>query len=227
MKIQRNESCPCQSGKKYKKCCAAKNNPLHEPTEEERQQEIALAKAAHELYKKLEDLSTLDTTLEEAHALAEKYPQSHITHYLLGHCYLQKDDKEKALEQLLISVNIAPLFSGALYLLGLLYEHTQKIDQAIDCFNKVIKIEDKYSELAQLASEKLHDFYQSTECIASPEEMLNALIKAALNFYEKKEYQQALEGLTLAEAINPQEIQNNEYLAKIYAELKAHTGQEA
>ncbi len=226
MKIQRNELCPCQSGKKYKKCCATKNSLLHESTEEERQQESAVAEAAHELYKQLQDLNAIDKTLEEAHALAKKYPDNHIAEYLLGHCYLQKDDKEKALEHLLASIKIAPLFSGTLYLLGLLYEHAGKVNLAIDCLNKVINLEDKYSELALLASDKLSDIYDNLKDVASQENMLNALIDTALSFYEKKEYGYALEGLNLAETINPECIQNDERLSEIHKELKAHNAQE-
>jgi len=45
MKIGRNESCPCGSGKKYKRCCAHKLNVAKQHTAPEQQEKITLGGA--------------------------------------------------------------------------------------------------------------------------------------------------------------------------------------
>ncbi len=45
MKIGRNESCPCGSGKKYKRCCAHKPNVAQQQPAEQQQKKVTLGGA--------------------------------------------------------------------------------------------------------------------------------------------------------------------------------------
>src|SRR5689334_17226105 len=63
MKIQRNEPCPCGSGKKYKKCCEAKDREASR----ERAREQQAADAAHAPHEHDHELSPQERAQAELH----------------------------------------------------------------------------------------------------------------------------------------------------------------
>src|SRR5665647_2834182 len=99
MKIQRNESCPCKSGKKYKKCCLPKvqdeaythynqnqnNNHFVIAFKPEVEDECNLT------LNQLEKDGNITNAKTVANRLYNLYPDNHMVNFLQGACFIKEE----------------------------------------------------------------------------------------------------------------------------------------
>jgi tetratricopeptide (TPR) repeat protein len=110
-KTGRNDPCPCGSGKKYKKCCLAKDEEAHRQRQAIAAAAIEPADDHHgfcdECYDQLAEASNavvdlvdagkLDEAEQAAHALLERFPDVHDGYARLGLVYEVKGDAQQAI----------------------------------------------------------------------------------------------------------------------------------
>jgi serine/threonine protein kinase/Flp pilus assembly protein TadD len=80
-----------------------------------------------------------DKALKILHQIAGKYPKEKGPHYSLG-LYYQNRDKEKALEEYKIAIDLDPNYSFAHNQIGYLYLDLGNYEKAIEHFNKYVSL---------------------------------------------------------------------------------------
>ena len=100
-KISRNAPCPCGSGKKYKKCCASREEPI--PPREavslgELQVEVEELDSLSNSVIDLINSGDLDRAQKVCYELLERYPDQVDGFDRLAMVYEAKGNKKKALE---------------------------------------------------------------------------------------------------------------------------------
>lgn len=143
MKLGRNDSCPCGSGKKLKKCCAAKfearlvaqniSEKGAEPTQNECNQLIALFKAGR--YAELESRARL---------FIERYSESGFVWKILG-VSLNAQGKD-ALFALQKATELLPNDAEAHSNLGVALQDLGQLDAAMASYRRVIEIKPDFAE---------------------------------------------------------------------------------
>lgn len=157
-KIGRNDQCPCDSGKKYKKCCINSDadtnryviefNPLIEDY----------------CYSLLDEFNQENYDLEKiknhAKELYNLHPNNCIVNFLLGICHSREEKSNEAISYFEKAIKINPNFPEAYLNLAYIYEYKERILEAVHHYEKVIKIAGKNSPLGikvQSEIDKLED----------------------------------------------------------------------
>src|SRR3990167_197815 len=167
-KIGRNELCPCDSKKKYKKCCL--------PVQIVDQFEVSVYKKdrhfiteldpeiesiCHESLEQLE-LGRLNKVKELANNLYAQNSRNYLVNFLLGLCYAKEDKFEQADKYLSESILLFPPFVEAYF--NLAEVSLKKVDlvKAVNCFNSVIEIDGEQGEIGKLAAQELKELKEIT-----------------------------------------------------------------
>jgi len=109
-KVGRNDLCPCGSGKKYKKCCQAKDQEAERQMRAAAQPHAAhshlgycddcyneMAEASNAVLDLIED-EKLDEAEQAAQDLLERFPETYDGYARLGLIYELRGDNQKAIE---------------------------------------------------------------------------------------------------------------------------------
>jgi protein O-GlcNAc transferase len=123
---QRNDPCPCGSGKKYKKCCIAKM-PAQPPQ--------AIPVVEH--FAQVEDAyrrGQYSTAAALARQVLVRAPRHENASILLGAALAQTGDTEAAIQQMFRSIKIAPGNMTTYFNLGGLLKQRGDFDRARGVF---------------------------------------------------------------------------------------------
>ena len=118
-KIGRNDSCPCGSGKKYKRCC------LEQDQQDERDARDALAAALAAEQAEDEEFEEWSDALDEASNAVLDLVEAN-----------QLDQAEQAAQELIENF---PEVHDGYDRLGMVYEARKEPKKAADCYRKVIE----------------------------------------------------------------------------------------
>ena len=164
MKPGRNDPCPCGSGKKFKKCCAAKpeDHPTAQdiaakttaPTPAECSQLAALFNAGR--YAELENL---------AHLLVDQYPDSGLAWKVLG-ASLSAQNKE-ALPALQRATELLPDDAEAHSNLGNALRGIGQLDDAVESYRRALEIKPDFAGALSNLGNVLQDLGQLDDAVAS------------------------------------------------------------
>ncbi len=230
MKVERNASCPCGSGKKYKKCCLLND-----------QKETALAQQS--LVKEPDFIVEINPEIEEecvaaladvengrlqkakmtAKRLCQLYPANHMVNYLQGVCLATEDKSAEAIPYFERAIQIFPFFSEAHLNLGLVYLGQAQPSAAVTCLKKVIELEGKHSELGQIAQQELKQFEKlvcqveglTLEQYCQAEKCFNQ----AFTCSQEGKHDEAIILFQQVLSINPAHVQSYGNIALAYAAL--------
>lgn len=218
MKIQRNQPCPCGSGKKYKKCCSLLElNPYQEAVEVSKIQEdcnVALAKIEE---------GELPSAIIEAERLYDLYPDNHMVNFLQGICAIQKESHQEAICFFEKAVQICPWFCEAYFNLASLYRQELKLVQSVACFKKIIEIEGEEGDLGRLAEKEIHwlrELIQKTsgETLENYLKATTLFDKAFANLKQKR-YKEAISFFQQVIKLSPNHVQTYGNIALAYSAL--------
>jgi tetratricopeptide (TPR) repeat protein len=133
VKPGRNDPCPCGSGKKYKKCCLAKEEAAEREQLAEAEARRAESAAAHRLH--LQEMRAAMATL----SYAEDADEDELTIASNAAADLVRagklEEAEKAANDLLVQF---PEVHDGYDRLGMVHEARGDIIQAAECYRKVI-----------------------------------------------------------------------------------------
>ena len=138
MKAGRNDSCPCGSGKKYKKCCFDKDAmPVRQQSSSPKQSEIKqlIAMFAAKRFTELEGIAV---------ELVERHPNSGVGWKLLGATLLSL--KKEALPELFNAVGLLPNDAEALNNLGVALTTKGRYAEALAHLGKAIEMKPDYAD---------------------------------------------------------------------------------
>jgi len=126
-KTGRNDPCPCGSGKKYKRCCRAKDQAAELATLSAKRAELAAMQAEHRA--RIEDFQA---SMQEVQGLtAASNAVVDLVH--AG----RLDEAERAARELLVRY---PEVHDGYDRLGMVYEARGENQQAAECYRKVIEV---------------------------------------------------------------------------------------
>jgi tetratricopeptide (TPR) repeat protein len=131
----RNEPCPCGSGRKYKQCCAAKEQSAASATQaqlsaaNQRQAAIYLQRGAHLL-----NAGRVAQSLLAMKQAAKLSPNDPNIQHNLGSTYLKMGDFAQASAYLTRAVTLKPEFASAHYQLGMALEELGRRHEAVAAY---------------------------------------------------------------------------------------------
>src|SRR5882724_9551794 len=140
--VGRNESCPCGSGKKYKKCClerdealARETRPVQAPALDEDHFTAEMLpkvdKAVDRVLIRMEE-GLLENVEADLEALLRKHPNYHMTNYAMGvYQAVVREDPESAIPFFEKATKVFPLMAEAHFNLGSSYIKTARIPEAV------------------------------------------------------------------------------------------------
>jgi tetratricopeptide (TPR) repeat protein len=119
-KIGRNDPCPCNSGKKYKKCCMAADEaaaraaraaplaaaPAHRPSLASYVQEHDELTEASNAVVDMVQAGNLDAAEQAAHELLARFPDVHDGYDRLGMVYEARGDRRQAADYYRKAINV-------------------------------------------------------------------------------------------------------------------------
>ncbi|MEQ1527033.1 MAG: tetratricopeptide repeat protein, partial [Gallionella sp.] len=188
MKPNRNDPCPCGSGKKYKHCCERKIMPRPVlPAIElkqlnmlfnsgQRVEVIAQAQLLLEQYPDepmLWELLATSLPIHEKAALmafqktAELLPNDAGAYYNLGIAFKNHGQLEQAVASYRRALAIKPNFVEVLCNLGNLLHDTHQIDDAVHCYRHALKLNPNLAFIHNSLGVALQDFGYHGTAIAS------------------------------------------------------------
>ena len=132
MKPNRNDPCPCGSGKKYKHCCERKISPppvAGSPSLTELNQLIALFNAGR-----------LIEAEQQSRSLTEKFPTLAVAWKLLGVCLNSQGKAREALPALLRAAELLPNDAEAHYNLGVTQVSLGQLDDAVASYRRSLTL---------------------------------------------------------------------------------------
>ena len=132
MKPNRNDPCPCGSGKKYKHCCE-RNTAA--PT-------VTAAPSLQELNQLIESFNSgkLLEVEQQARRLIAQFPTSGIAYKLLGVCLNSQGKQTEALPPLLKATTLLPKDAEAYYNLGVTQEGLEQYTEAVTSYRASIAL---------------------------------------------------------------------------------------
>ena len=142
-KINRNDPCPCGSGKKYKQCCEqAGVNPSHtnNPSPLSPQQALQSAMARHQAG----DLIQAEVLYKQVLRALPKQPDAL---HLLGLIAKQKGDLKTAVQLMKQSLVENPNYVEAYVNLGATLQQQDNLQEAADCYRKALALRPNYAEV--------------------------------------------------------------------------------
>ncbi|MEQ1527509.1 MAG: tetratricopeptide repeat protein [Gallionella sp.] len=133
MKPNRNDPCPCGSGKKYKHCCernsVAEKSTVALPTTAELNQLIGLFNAGQ-----------LEEVGRRSRCITEQFVNVPPAWKLLGACLHRQGKGWEALPALLKSVELLPKDAEAYYNLGVTQEALGQLEDAVKSYQKALRL---------------------------------------------------------------------------------------
>ena len=230
MKFKRNDPCPCQSGKKYKKCCILyEDNETFQPSRravKNMPYTYELVPEMNEVFEKT--LKQIERgNLVEAKKVAEKlyqdYPNNDLANYLLGLCYACEEEYEDSIIHFETALQINPSFPEAYYNLAISCLKAVHIGKAVDSFKRVLELEGKNSELGKLAQKEMKELaamIQITSGLSLDEhiESEKSFDQAFVQLRNKK-YEKAILLFRRVLAIEPDHVQSYGNIALAYCGL--------
>jgi tetratricopeptide (TPR) repeat protein len=164
VKTQRNDSCHCNSGKKYKKCCLLIDEvcfiPANfDPYERRFSAEIneLVEDECHDILEQLEKDNNIAGAKEAVRILLDQHPQNYFVHFTQGICFIKEEKVVQAIASFEKTVEIYPVCIEAFYNLGNLYRKEVNIPAFIFCHRRILKIASQDSEIYQTAQQELDE----------------------------------------------------------------------
>ena len=130
----RNEPCPCGSGKKYKKCCLSKSGSVRHAGVPSAKQLLELAVEHHRAGRLAEALAIYETLLQDD-------PRQPDALHLSGVIALQSGEHDLAIDLLLRAVEAKPDFAPAYQSLGIAFQEQGRLAEAVNSYNTVLAID--------------------------------------------------------------------------------------
>lgn len=230
MKAERNASCPCGSGKKYKKCCLLNDQKETTLASQSLAKEPDFTVAIRPELEKECDAALADVengrllkAKMTAKRLYQLYPDDHLVNFLQGVCLATEDKCPEAIPYLERAIQIFPFFSAAYLNLGLVYLQEGQPSAAVTCLKKVIELEGKRSELGQKAQEELNQFERlvcrkeglTLEQYCQAEKSFNQAFACS----QEGKHEEAIILFQKVLSINPAHVQSYGNVALAYAAL--------
>lgn len=150
MNPRRNDPCPCNSGKKFKRCCGSGDNKVALPaTTASGQVDKSLAKQAEQHYR-LGNEFAMQSLLDKAEAcysraisLRPAYAEAHTN---LGIVLDMLGNTERAIQHYQTALRIKPTSAETYNNLGGAYAKLGQSGDAINCYRQAISIKSNYPE---------------------------------------------------------------------------------
>jgi tetratricopeptide (TPR) repeat protein len=205
MKIQRNESCPCLSGKKYKKCClltsAYERFQLSTSTRALRDGHFIIEfipEVEDECSQALESIEAGDLVGAKnvAWRLAKVYPRNYWVLFLQGVCLASEDNYTDAISYITQALQINPYFAEGYYNLAVVHFKNAEIARALKCFKKVVEIDGRDGDTGKQAYEHLcklgEKIKETAGCTVDEYVQGFELFNQAFNCLEEQKYLPAI-----------------------------------
>lgn len=228
--MERNASCCCGSGKKYKKCCLQEHQKeralsqlnsskvpefiVHYRPEVEEACDKALA---------MLERGDIDRAKKIAKDLISKYPDDHNVMFMQGVFFMQENAPDEAIASFEKAVEIFPIFTDAFFNLGELYLMNGQIDRSIESYKQVIFYASKGSELERVATNQINKFSKIVQktCGISLDEYLECqqIFNCAYDFLSSNKYEEAIIHFQLLLSRNPKHVQSYGNIALAYSAL--------
>jgi tetratricopeptide (TPR) repeat protein len=137
-KPDRNDPCPCGSGRKYKQCCARREQAAMPTPGRERPSAADLRQAAIYLRQaaQLRDAGRIAHSLVPMQHAAKLSPNNSSIQHDLGWTYLNIGDFGQATTYLARAIALKPDFGHAHYMLGIALEELGRSEEAIAAYAK-------------------------------------------------------------------------------------------
>jgi tetratricopeptide (TPR) repeat protein len=231
MKIQRNDTCPCFSGKKYKKCCLLTQEPkTFQPSKRGSlhdahftiQLNPELEDECHQVLEQIE-AGDLANARKAVQRLYHAYPNDHMVNFVQGVCRIKEDDLIGAVPYFEAAIRIFPYFSEAYFNLASLHLKNVKIPEAVNYFRKVIEIEGEQEDIGQKAHKELQQLEgiikKTSGCTLDEYVQNTAYFNRAYACLKEQKYQTAIVLFQQVLAIDPKHVQSYGNMALAYSGL--------
>ena len=228
MSIGRNDPCPCGSGKKYKKCCLARDE-AHRAQDGPRKEHFVtqlrpdVDEAVDRVLQRL-DRGEGKLAEPEIAELLERFPGYHMTNYAMGvyHATVSKDPA-RAIPFFEKAIAIFPFFPEAHFNLGMAARQAFNIVKSIEA----LRAAERYSqgdEVARMARKEI-DWFEKTLLQDGVFNSLDAFIENA-NLFDRafqslsdRRFSEAVELFNRVLKQNPKHVQSFGNLGLAYARL--------
>jgi tetratricopeptide (TPR) repeat protein len=230
-KLGRNDPCHCGSGKKYKKCCLARDQPLRTQGGIDARDEPFIAElrpdldeAVDRLMERLE-LGAGRSVEPEIKAMLEKHPGYHLTHYAMGvYLAMVRNDAVGAMPYFEKAVQLFPPFPEAHFNLGNSARKACDIPKAVAAYRSAIRYSQDDDKIAAMARDELQ-FLERLLLESSPFQNLDKYLANAKLFDEafvrltERNFEEAAQLFNRVLNENPNHVQSFGNLALAYAGL--------
>ena len=218
----RNDPCPCGSGKKYKKCCLAKDEAARPrtPTPAKAAEDPNILELRPELDDKVDKvLARLEAGAGRAvegeiKALLRDNPHYHTTHFAMGvYLAMVQGDFAGSIPYFEQAVNIFPPFPEAHFNLGNSARKTADIPKAVTAYRAAIRYSHGEDGIAGLARKELQ-FIERAVLKSEPFPSLDAYLANARLFNEaferlsQQDYESAVRLFNQVLAGHPKHVQS-------------------
>lgn len=177
MKIQRNDPCPCNSGKKYKKCCivndeieakylAATQTKSYSNKKFTFAVNPDLEEKCYAILERYESDKDRNIAIDKLLELHREYADNYIINYALGSCYAISKEFDSAQFFLENAVNINPICTQAFLNLGGVYTQLTRIGDATRCYKRALEISQKDSDYYTYAQTQLSNLENITQNVS-------------------------------------------------------------
>jgi tetratricopeptide (TPR) repeat protein len=227
----RNDSCPCGSGKKYKKCCLPKEEVQRSSTPPAMREghfitamRPDLDNAVDKILKRLE-MGHGRHVESDVRKLIEAHPDYHMTQYLMGvYQSIVMKDPAAAIPFFEAAVKIFPLFAEAHYNLGTAAVQKCDMSKAVNAFRSAEKNSPARGEIASMAREQLRSLQETLQQTTSFKDLdayiaNQRLFDEAFQCLRDKQFEKAVQLFKEVLSENPTHVQSYGNMALAYAAL--------
>ncbi len=166
------------------------------------------------------DTASVKTDVER---LYSQYPDNDEVNFLQGIYCIKENQFTDAISYFERSVQIFPYFSEAMYNLGGLYRKEVRIPESVDCFRRVLEIEEQNSDVSVCARRELdvlesiikeHTGLTLNEYVES-----NLLFDRAFACLQDKKYEEAIPLFQKVLSVDPNHVQSYGNIALAHSAL--------
>ncbi len=230
-KTGRNDPCPCGSGKKYKKCCLARDQAARPRGATTDGEKPFIAEVRPELD---EEVDRLMQRLEagagraveaEIKALLQEHPHYHSTHFAMGVYFaMVLKDAAGAMPHFEEAVQIFPPFAEAHFNLGNVARQTGDVVKAVEAYRAALRYSRDDDGIAKMAQDELktvEKILRKTTSFPNLDAYLaNAkLFDQAFQHLTDRDFETAADMFKRVLSENPNHVQSYGNLALAYAGL--------
>jgi tetratricopeptide (TPR) repeat protein len=227
MQIGRNDSCHCGSGRKYKRCCYAKDREAESATLPERRPfttEInpSLNDKCDFILEILENGETVRSG-ELANNLIVEFPHYYMANYVMGTWFCLTEKAEEGIPYLRKATELFPPFAEAYYNLAGAYRKQCMFKEMFECLRTVVRIDGDNGELSQKATDDIDEIkamikkYEGLSIEAYLEN--KEKFETAFQALKEERYERAIELFNQVLIVNPRNVQSYGNLALAYANI--------